>query len=181
MTAHSSGSSARGGDLRHSEKASDHRIMAARISVRILVSILATAIGCNQPAGHPDESVAVAAIQKLGGTVEFDHPCANRRVIKVYLHNTTVQDADLAALEKLPKLKNVFLGKTQIGDAGLESLQGASELQTLSLNSTRVTDAGLKSLSGLTNLKTLNLQETQVTAAGTAQLLKSLSGVTIAR
>ena len=155
--------------------------MAARISVRLWVSILATAIGCHQPAGHPDESAAVAAIQKLGGKVEFDHPGAGRRVIKVYLHNTAVQDADLAALEKLPKLKNVFLGKTQIGDAGLEYLQRASELQTLSLNSTRVTDAGLKSLTGLTNLKTLNLQETQVTAAGAAQLHKSLSGVTIAR
>ena len=155
--------------------------MRVRFSLRLWVSILATAIGCNQPAGQPDESAAVAAIQKHGGKVEFDHPGADRRVIKVYLHNTAVQDADLAALEKLPMLKNVFLGRTQIGDAGLEYLQGASELQTLSLNSTRVTDAGLKSLTGLTKLKTLNLQETQVTAAGAAQLCKSLSGVTIAR
>ena len=155
--------------------------MILRFSLRLWVSILATAIGCNQPAGQPDESAAVAAIQKHGGKVEFDHPGADRRVIKVYLHNTAVQDADLAALEKLPKLKNVFLGRTQIGDAGLEYLQGASELQTLSLNSTQVTDAGLKSLTSLTKLKTLNLQETQVTAAGAVQLHKSLSGVTIAR
>ena len=155
--------------------------MRVRFSLRLWVSILATAIGCNQPAGQPDESAAVAAIQKHGGKVEFDHPGGDQRVIKVYLHNTAVQDADLAALEKLPMLKNVFLGRTQIGDAGLEYLQGASELQTLSLNSTRVTDAGLKSLTGLTKLKTLNLQETQVTAAGAAQLCKSLSGVTIAR
>jgi len=138
-------------------------------------------LGCGQPAGDPDESAAIVVIQKLKGKVEFDSPGKDQRVVKVYLHNTSVQDADLAVLEKFPKLRNLFLGKTQIGDAGLEHLQKCGELQTLSLNSTRVTDTGLTSLSALTKLKTLNLQETPVTAEGAAELRKTLTGVTIAR
>jgi hypothetical protein len=149
---------------------------------RNLFAVFAVGVlGCGGPAAHPDEAAAVIAIQKLGGKVEYEGQDADRRVIKVYLHNTAVQDSDLMALEKLPKLRNLFLGKTQIGDPGLEHLQKSGELQTLSLNSTRVTDAGLKSLAELKKLKTLNVKETQVTNAGAAQLKKAIPGATIAR
>ena len=47
-------------------------------------------------------------------------------MVKAYLHNTSVKDADLAALRQLSKLRNLFLGKTQIGDEGLEYLQKLS-------------------------------------------------------
>lgn len=145
--------------------------------------LLLCVIGCGKPApsGHPDEAAAVATIEKLGGKVEFDAQPANRRVIKVYLHSTAVKDADLAMLEKLPKLQNLFLGKTQIGDAGLEHLQALSELKTLSLNSTQVTDDGLKSLAKQQQLKTVNLQETKVTAGGANQLQKAIPDVKVAR
>jgi hypothetical protein len=137
--------------------------------------------GCTRLAVQPDEAAAVAAIQKLGGKVEFDGTGADRRVVKVYLHQTQVSNDDLIALEKLPKLRNLFLGKTKISDQGLAHLEQAVELETLSLNATRVTDEGLKSLSGLKNLKTVNLQETQVTQAGVSQLRKSLPTAKIAR
>lgn len=155
--------------------------MPFRFSIVALLANIVVSVGCGQSAGHPDEVAAVAAIRKLGGKVEFGDTGPRRRVVKVYLHQTAVRDDDLAALAKLPSLRNVFLGKTQIGDAGLEHLAGATQMQTLSLNATRVTDAGLQSLNGLTNLKTLNLQETQVTAGGAAELKKTLGGVTIAR
>lgn len=145
--------------------------------------LILCSIGCGKPVptGHPDEAAVVAAIEKLGGKVEFDAQPANRRVIKVYLHSTAVKDADLAVLEKLPKLQNLFLGKTQIGDAGLEHLQALSELKTLGLNTTQVTDAGLKSLAKLEQLKTVNLQETKVTASGANQLRKAIPEVKVAR
>ena len=138
-------------------------------------------MGCGRPAGHLDEAAAVEAIQRLGGKVDYDGEGADRRVVKVYLHQTPVTDDDLAVLEKLPKLRNLFLGQTKIGDAGLVHLEQATELETLSVNATNLTDAGLKSLEGLKHLKTLNLQETRVTAAGVAQLRKSLPTAKIAR
>jgi hypothetical protein len=154
--------------------------MATNILAASFAGLTFLITGCGQPAVHPDETAAVAAILKLGGKVEYA-PDADRRVVKVYLHDTPVRDADLAVLEKLPKLKNLFLGRTQIGDAGLEHLKNAAQLETLSLNGTGVTDAGLKSLIELKNLKTLNLQETRVTNGGVALLRKSLRGATIAR
>ena len=155
------------------------RQTAAGFLIAILPMI--AVCGCSRAGAHPDEAAAVAAIQKLGGKVDYAGEGAERRVIKVYLHQTQVGDDDLVVLKKLPKLKNLFLGKTNIGDPGLTHLEQAAELQTLGLNSTRVTDAGLKSLAELKNLKTVNLQETQVTAAGAAQLRKSLPAAKIAR
>ena len=156
--------------------------IARRFPIILSAVLIGGILGCGQPTGeNPDEAASVALIQKLHGKVEFDKPGKDQCVVKVYLHNTAVKDADLAALEKLPKLRNLFLGKTQIGDAGLEHLQKSGELQTLSLNSTRVTDIGLKSLKELAKLKTLNLQETQVTAAGVTELRKALPRATIAK
>ena len=157
------------------------RFHDARWSTRVLLLVILCLSGCSRDIGHADESTTVALIQKVGGKVEYDGDGADRRVVKVYLHSTSVQDADLATLIKLPKLKNLFLGKTQVTDAGLEHLSTITELQTLSLNSTQITDAGLKRLSQLTKLKTLNLQETKSTPGGVAQLRKSLPKTTIAR
>lgn len=137
--------------------------------------------GCGKPVENSEEAAAIASIQKLKGKIEFEGEGQERRVVKVYLHSTAVQDSDLAVLPKVLKLKNLFLGKTQISDAGLEHLGHCVELLTLSLNSTRVTDEGLKSLSKLSKLKTLNVQETKVTKEGAAVLKRQLPGVTIAR
>lgn len=139
------------------------------------------AIGCGKTKGNSDEAAVVAAIQKLKGKVELEPEGPEQRVIKVYLHQTAVQNDDLAMLSKLPKLRNVFLGKTAISDAGLEHLGKLVELVTLSLNSTQVTDEGLKSLGKLTKLKTLNLQETKVTKQGIAALKKQFPTVMIAQ
>ncbi len=154
-----------------------------RNSLRSVLSavIFASSFGCGKIVIHPDEAAAVAAIQKLGGKVAFEGEGSDRRVIKVYLQSSSVRDADLSAVEKLPKLRNLFLGKTQISDTGLEHLRHSHELQTLSLNSTPVTDIGLTALEALTNLKTLNLQETKVTTAAVARLRKKRPRVTIAQ
>jgi|GEM_PF-6457583 len=150
-------------------------------SAFIGVFLITLPLGCAQPTGNSDEAAAIAAIQKFGGKVELEGQGNDRRVIKVYLHGSSIQDDDLTLIEKLPKVRNLFLGKTQVRDAGLSYLRTSSELQTLSLNYTRVTDEGLKSLTGLSKLKTLNLQETKATAEGAAELRKAIPGLTIAQ
>ena len=156
--------------------------MTSRLWLMITVwTCLAWTTGCGRSAGHSDEAAAVAAIQRLGGKVEFDTNGPDRRVQKVYLHQTRVRDDDLAVFEKLPKLQNVFLGKTDITDEGLKHLELATELRTISLNGTRVTDRGLLHLKDLKQLKTVNLQETKVTPAGIAAIKKDLSTTTFAR
>lgn len=147
----------------------------------LIAALLLCWSGCGQPVGHPDEVAAQKMIQRLRGKVEFDGTGPDRRIIKIYLHSTDVNDDDLAVLEHLPKLKNLFLGKTQISDAGLTHLMQSRELQTISLNATRVTDAGLAQLVELKDLKTVNLQDTKVTAEGAARLKKVIPGVTVAR
>lgn len=136
--------------------------------------------GCGGGAVNPSEAATVALIQKLGGKVETDAEKPDHSVLKVYLHNTKVQDADLASLKSLLRLQNLFLGKTGITDAGVEKLGTLTRLQTLSLNGTSVTDAGLKYLAPLSNLRTLNLQETKVTPTGIAELKRVLPTTTIA-
>ena len=135
-----------------------------RIKTSIALVVCLTLASCQGSTVPSDETAIIESIQKLGGQVQFDAAGPRQRVIKVYLHKTAVQDADLVNVAKLPKLKNLFLGQTSISDVGLDHICSILTLETLSLNSTRVTDSGMKSLSGLTNLKTLNLQETQVTA-----------------
>lgn len=152
--------------------------MKLRVMSCLLLLMVA---GCGGPRASATEAAAVAAIEKLGGKVEFDSKAPESPVIKVYLHGTAVTDSDLTVLPKLTQLQNLFLGKTKISDAGLEHVKGASHLKTLSLNGTAVTDAGLKQLADLKELKTLNVQETKVTAAGVDELRRTLPQVTIAR
>lgn len=160
-------------------------LQVTRMSVRFrwwgLLVTLFLLNGCGKPAGNASEAATIALITTLGGKVEQDDKDPLRPVLKVYLHSSKVQDADLAALQKLPRMQNLFLGRTAIGDKGLEFLKDATQLKTLSLNGTRVTDEGLRHLSGLTALKTLNLQETKVTATGIAALKQVLTSTTIAR
>ena len=148
-----------------------------------LVGVMVLAVGfagCSRPQGNPSEAAAMTLIQKLGGKFELDATRPDQPIVKVYLHNTAVRDADLGGLKSLTRLQNLFLGQTKLTDAALEQLRGFNQLQTLSLNGTAVTDAGLPQLGGLTNLKTLNLQETRVTTAGIADLKRKLPGLTIA-
>src|SRR5438045_1127419 len=86
-------------------------------SATLCLLLIAQAVGCGGPQGNAAEADSVAAVIKLGGKVEFDDKTPERPVVKVYLHDTAVGDADLACLEKLTKLQNLFLGRTQISDS----------------------------------------------------------------
>ena len=113
---------------------------------------------------------AVAAIEKLGGTVEVDETRPGRPVVGVDLSRSAVTDADLVLLEALPDLEVLDLRLTSIGDAGVARLEGTKALRFLNLFRTRLTDAGLDHLAGNAGLETLLVGGTQVTDEGLARL-----------
>ncbi len=113
---------------------------------------------------------AVAAIEKLGGTVEVDETRPGKPVVGVDLSRSAVTDADLVLFEGLPDLEVLDLRLTSIGDAGVARLEGTKALRFLNLFRTRLSDAGLDHLAGNAGLETLLVGGTQVTDLGLARL-----------
>ena len=89
---------------------------------------------------------AIAAIEKLGGKVNFDEKSLNRPVVSVDLNRTKVTDEELLHLKALTKLEYLNLDGTKVTDSGLVHLKGLTNLQTLNLDFTKVTDEGVKKL-----------------------------------
>jgi len=128
--------------------------------------------------------VAIAEIEKLGGTMEFNHAKPFRsgwlgplsgdstpgEIVEVNFTRQKVTDAELIHLAGLRELKSLFLQGTMVTDAGLGNLAGLTELERLSLSSTLVTDAGLAKLTAFRKLEYLYLTHTQVTDEGLIQL-----------
>jgi hypothetical protein len=83
-----------------------------------------------------------AAIDALGGTVEVQ----DGHIVKVDLHDSKTQDADLANLKGLAKLESVDLRGTAVTDAGLELLQELPTLQYVDVSLTQVTEPGVAKL-----------------------------------
>ncbi|HVC95449.1 MAG TPA: hypothetical protein VND64_17260 [Pirellulales bacterium] len=132
---------------------------------------------------------AVAAIESLGGSVEYEEPDQEaseafprpflRRwlpqdyfdeVREVHFTRAPVTDDGLEHLRGLTGLQVLFLGGAHVTDSGLTHLQRLTGLEALWLNGTQVTDAGLAHLQGLTKLKSLDFSSTQVTDAGLVNL-----------
>lgn len=129
---------------------------------------------------------AVAAIEGLGGNVQYERPQGKQqpvsswlrdllgrdffdRVTLVYLQGN-VTNADLEHLTALLDLERLMLRSPQITDAGLKHLQGMSNLRYLTLISTSITDAGLTHLEGLPNLQGLTIDDADVTLEGVEDL-----------
>jgi hypothetical protein len=130
------------------------------------------------------QQAAVAAIQKLGGRVEYDRSLPSRsawlRVLLgddsyrnatgLDLSQTQVTDADLEYVRELPQLRWLAVSETMATDAGLAHLSGLTRLQNLNLGETQVTDAGLVHLHRLLQLRVLSVQRTPVTESGVTSL-----------
>jgi serine/threonine protein kinase/DNA-directed RNA polymerase subunit RPC12/RpoP len=115
----------------------------------------------------PDPERAVAALEKLGATIQRDGNQPGNPVVVVRLKDTKVTDADLEPLAAFPQLRILDLtGATNVTDSALKGLASLTRLQELYLGQTTVTDAGLKDLAPLTNLQKLGLEATGVTDAG---------------
>lgn len=98
----------------------------------------------------------------------------NQGLVDVNLGSTSITDAGVANLSKMPRLKKLWLNGTQVTDAGLDAVKELGELEYLNLYGTEVTDAGLKKLAGLKNLKKLYLWQTKVTPAAVEEFKKSV-------
>ena len=98
----------------------------------------------------------------------------NGGLVDVNLGSTSITDAGVAGLSKMPKLKKLWLNGTQVTDNGLDAIKGLGELEYLNLYGTQVTDAGLKKLGALKNLKKLYLWQTKVTPGAVEEFKKSV-------
>jgi len=133
-----------------------------------------------------------AAIEAAGGTVKregarivsvgLDKATALATVLpllgrlhdleELSLGNTAVTDADVRAIQGLPKLNSLGLMGASIGDSALEVMKTLPALRILNISATKLTDAGLVQLRELTVLEYLGLKGTAVTDAGLAHLEK---------
>lgn len=146
-----------------------------------------------------DEAAAIAAIEKLGGTVRqiaqnsddkeaafhlsgkelTDEGLVHLKEIAnltwLNLANTKITDAGLQSLAEIKTLTRLHLEKTSVGDAGLEHLKGLENLEYLNLYGTQVSDAGLDHLQALSGLKKLYLWQSKATKEGAAKLREAMS------
>jgi hypothetical protein len=110
---------------------------------------------------------AVAAIEKLGGTVTFNEKNPAKPDIVRFCGT---DDAGLEHLKGLTSLQSLNLSCLKVTDAGLEHLNGLTRLTVLNLDGLKVTDAGLEHLKGLTSLNLLVLYGLKVTDTGLVHL-----------
>ena len=102
-----------------------------------------------------------------------------KQLHRLNLAGTTVQDSDLAILEKLPNITHLHLEKTSTGDSGLKYVATLKQLQYLNLYETKVTDAGLKTLKPSVSLRKLYLWQTAVSYKASQELEKAIPGLHI--
>jgi Leucine-rich repeat (LRR) protein len=137
------------------------------------IGVACLLVGAIHPAGADeaaDEQKAIDAIQKAGGTVQVDAEEPGKPAYRVTLGGEKAADAELVALEALPRLRVLNLTGAHITDAGLAHLQRLTKLQKLYLADTPITDAGLARLEDLARLQLLDLAKTKITDAGLEHL-----------
>ncbi|MEK6238140.1 MAG: hypothetical protein N2C14_25790 [Planctomycetales bacterium] len=129
------------------------------------------------------ERAAVAALEKLGATVDYDYhfaedgfPLASRPDPPGPAWQRALLGDDWFAAPHC-----VFCWGEPFTDADLVHLRELKQLQWLYLHDTQVTDAGLIHLCELKQLRELVLQGTQVTGEGVTDLKKALPKCEIIR
>jgi hypothetical protein len=115
-----------------------------------------------------DEASVVAALEKLGATIERDEKQPGKPVVQVEIVGTKATDADVKNLTALKRIRSLSLGNTKVTDSGVKELAALKGLQSLDLRRTKVTDAGVKELTGLRGIQMLLLGGTEVTDASVA-------------
>ena len=138
---------------------------------------------------------AAAAVEKLGGTVEWDstaprRPVWLRRLVGDDLFNSVrsvdfsgneLRDAWLEHIKMLSQLRELHLVETNATDADIEQIKSLSQLNVLALDGTQVTDAGLGHVGSLSQLRDLDIGSTQVTDAGVKKLQQALPKLVVFR
>lgn len=92
------------------------------------------------------------------------------RVVSVKVRATNITDKMVKAFAELRHLLLLDLGETVISDLQVSDLGEMPALQTLFLDSTRITDGSIPSIVKLRQLRNVCLENTAVTASGVRQL-----------
>ena len=121
-------------------------------------------------AANQGEPAIAEWLQSIGGKVQM----TAGHVTSVSLATTSIEDAELAILSKLPQLADLNLQHTEVSSVGLAHLSSIKSLRTLDLGNTLLGDEALASLTPLRSLRTLRLEGTLVEGPG----LAALSGLT---
>jgi hypothetical protein len=113
---------------------------------------------------------AIAAIRRLGGTVEestYNQFIGVWQLVTQY--NVTIGEGwtggeqGLKYLRWLPELQSLTLRGPQVGDAWLKSLEGIEKLNMVEVNRADISDAGISVFKSLPNLRVLSLKYSPVT------------------
>ena len=94
-----------------------------------------------------------------------------RSLESLNLAGTTLGDDVAAHVRRLPGLKRLWLDETTIGDATLAAISTRTTIEVLGLTGTAITSAGLKHLAGLEHLHALYLGETAIDDASVGGLV----------
>ena len=99
----------------------------------------------------------------------------------IRLDGSSIDDAGLRQLGKVPHLKRIALSETKITDAALTELAKHHELASLVLDHTALTGKGIQALRSLKNLKYISLKHCQVGDVEMEQLagMASLESVAV--
>jgi Leucine Rich repeat len=135
----------------------------------VAASFALTALACI-PEPSAEQALALAEVERLGGTIVRDLQRDGDPVVKVDLADRPVSNADIIALKGLTQLNHLVLRNTPITDAGLQHLIVTGKLRHLDLDRTPVTDTGLIRVGQLTSLRGLCLAETRITNVGLVHL-----------
>lgn len=101
-----------------------------------------------------------------------------KRLEELNLSHTDVDDAGLAHVAGLTRLKRLCVASTRVTSAGLVPLKCLKTLESLDLSDTEVGDAGIEYLTGLRELRELFMYRTFVTAEGLRKLGRALPMLT---
>lgn len=99
---------------------------------------------------------------------------ALRRLRRLRLNYTSVTDASLQYVARCPRIELLDIGDTYVDGSGFRFLQTSPSVSHLVLSKTEVTDKYLDDLGGCGHLRYIDLRNTRVTAAGVARLQKAL-------
>ena len=108
--------------------------MTSRIAL-ILSAVLLPVAAATPVSADPDDGqeAAIAAIRRLGGSIQVDEQGPTKAVIAVDLEDTDAKDSDIELLKTLSRLRSLNLKRTDVTNAGLEHVKELTGLEILNL------------------------------------------------
>jgi hypothetical protein len=139
---------------------------------------------------RPEEHLAIAALHRIGGELEYDpwgyvgavelwdvsdndvvSLSELKHVRRLHLYGPRISDQAILSFLHLKELTQLDLSGTGVTSECFPRLSQLSALQYLDLSDTEVSDNGIDHLSELTDLRELRLNGTQVTDTGLESLI----------